>query len=400
MNTRKISIIVVIIFLLILAGLYIVYTKTTQEDTGVQITNKSDSDRPIFGNGFFSNQQFGEEETGRIDEDGKEFIPQIRLISQIPVSGAMIFDKDDNTIVRYVERPTGHMFETTTASLQKNRISNTTIPGTQEVLWMENGESVILRYLNEDGVLKSFRGDISEETELVDGGFWEDNITNIAINNNGENVFYIIKNGDSVEGVLSDVDNVKTNSIFSLPIFDWTAQWVGNSLLLTTKASNNIEGSLYKVNTTNGVFSKLLSRKGLITLASPDLNYILYSISDDRETNLFIYNVSKKTSTVAPFRTLADKCVWGKDSKMVYCASPFQTPQNATYPDDWYKGKVSFSDDIWSLVIETNTDKLIFDGEEEGKNFDIINLQINTKGDTILFVDKKSLLLWSLKISQ
>ena len=166
---------------------------------------------------------------------------------------------------------------------------------------------------------------------------------------------------------------------------------------ISTKPSNNVLGFLFRLNINSGTLSKILSENGLIALPSPDFSHILLSTSVTNDTRLFVYDISKEELVFAPFRTLADKCVWSSDSKTVYCASPFEVP-DAVYPDDWYQGKVFFSDDIWSLDVKTNTEQLVFDDREYGKSFDIINLLVDETNTTILFTNKKDLTLWSFTL--
>ena len=36
-----------------------------------------------------------------------------------------------------------------------------------------------------------------------------------------------------------------------------------------------------------------------------------------------------------------------------------------SYPDSWYRGEVSFSDDIWRIDVSQGNAKIIFNSEEE-----------------------------------
>lgn len=79
-----------------------------------------------------------------------EVIPALRKISEDPVAGAFAFNESGKTVIRFVDRATGHIFETDDTTLNIKRISNTTIPTVYEAFWISKN-SVVLRHLREDG---------------------------------------------------------------------------------------------------------------------------------------------------------------------------------------------------------------------------------------------------------
>lgn len=83
------------------------------------------------------------------DSTEEQFLGRLRKISQGPTAGAMAFDRTGETIVRFVDRATGHIWESSMEFPGLTRISNTTIPKIQKAVWAGNN-SVILQYLRED----------------------------------------------------------------------------------------------------------------------------------------------------------------------------------------------------------------------------------------------------------
>ena len=86
-------------------------------------------------------------------------------------------------------------------------------------------------------------------------------------------------------------------------------------------------------------------------------------------------------------------------SDTIYCAIP-KSITRGTYPDLWYKGETSFSDEIWKINVESGiTTKLInpitvIGGEE----IDAIKLALDADENYLFFVNKKDSYLWKLEL--
>lgn len=394
MNTqRKILLLIIITFTLILVGLFFVY-QSFIADGGRGISGGVTTDRggrnPLFpGSSSSSNDNAG------INKgiQRQKSIPTLRQISSAPASGGVVFTTQENTIIRYVDRATGHIFETTKNSFDQNRISNTTIPRIQEGVWSADGSMVILRYLDEDEIIKSFYGKVSQGAGVIEGTFMNDGITDIAVHQDGD-LFYIQKTGNSSQGISSNFDSTNKRTVFSSKIFDWIPVWIGGSVGVLTKASRDVDGFLYTLR--SGARTKILSGSGLLVKLNKDGTKILFSTSDVGGTQLFMRDIDTKKVTEIPFVTLAEKCVWGSLS-VFFCASPHNTITD-TVPDDWYKGVLSFSDDIWSYDTRTQTAQLIYDSNETGQVFDAINLVVDGGLNMLLFTDKNNFILWGLSL--
>jgi hypothetical protein len=142
------------------------------------------------------------------------------------------------------------------------------------------------------------------------------------------------------------------------------------------------------------------SIRGLSSKMSSDAKNIIYSIGgNDMETR--VLNLSTGTSTEVIFKTLADKCVWSKIRKNeVYCAVPTEIP-DASYPEDWYKGSVSFVDQIWVLDITNGEVHLLANPLNLSKVLiDAVDLTLDTKENYLYFINKNDLSLWVLDLNQ
>lgn len=392
MNSQtKTIIIIVVIFLLVLAGLFFAYQLFVGENG---IGDYRDTTTGVNGRDSLFPDSGSSSDTRSSDSTGEDnIIPILRQISSSPSSGGIAFNDGEDVVIRYVERATGHIFETNRDSLEQNRISNTTIPRVQESVWSPNGEMVILRYLDESETLKSFYGKVLKEAGVLEGWFLSNNITDIDVHEDGD-IFYIRKTDNSAKGIVANFDGTNSKTVFSSTIYDWYPQWSGDSVTVTTKPARDISGFVYLLK--SGNLEKILSSSGLIVNINPDGSKILLSLSNSDETNLFVYDLRNKNATEVSFRTLAEKCTWSNNSTL-FCASPYNSITGVV-PDDWYKGSLSFSDDIWSYDTETETARLIFDAEANNNVFDAINLTVDSNEKTLLFTNKSDLILWALSL--
>jgi len=345
-----------------------------------------------------------------IDEGGGAEVPTQRLkLSQLTstaVAGAMLYMKDDDEtiFIRYIERPLGHIFETRSQETGRTRISNTTIPAIQEALWRAGGDELVVRYLDENDVVKSFASKIilpEEGDGKIEGVFIEDDIEEIIVSPDGNRIFYLTNFGNSIIGTIADFDGKNKKQVFDFLFTEWIAGWPqAQTITLTTKPSATAEGFSYFLNTETGELDRTLADiAGLTVLASPDTGNILYSESFTGRFKTQMYNTAKKTSFAFPVSTLPEKCVWSKkELTVLYCGVPTIIPKG-DYPDVWYQGIVSFADNIWRIETETGVVKILTSPRISAREeIDIIKPILSEDESRLFFINKKDSTLWSLKL--
>lgn len=344
-------------------------------------------------------------------------VAQFWQISENPQSGAVIFKNTQGTFVRYVDKATGNVFESNLSSSQRKRISNTTIPKVHETVWAADGNSLVLRYVDDNNnVIKTLHAKIipskatttpenTENLQELQGTFLPPNIGQFVVEpgtTGKEKGFYLIP--DTARGVVGFVANLDGSSpgrIFESGLREWLVAWpTKGTLTLTTKASTAVPGYLYFLNTTSGIFRKVIGNiKGLTTLTNPDASKILYSESTNSGFSLEIYDVATGKKQMLSQKTLPEKCVWStKNDGVVFCAVPKSIPSNK-YPDSWYQGIVSFDDAIWMVNASTSQSELLVDPKEkQGVEIDATNLILDADENYLLFTNKKDSQLWGLRL--
>lgn len=345
-------------------------------------------------------------------------IPILRHITFAPIGGAMLINlPKSTTTVRFIDRGTGHIYETAVDSTENTKITNSTIPKIQETVWI-NENNLIVRYLGTDNeTIQSFVGTVgpvpkkvvsSEDTGIIQprtftGSFLPTNIPQIVVSPNKASYFNLSTNTDNTVGLVTSLKTKAKTQIFVSPLKEWLAQWPQDSLIvLTMKASAFENGYAYSINPATGVQKKIIGDKmGLTTLASPTTPLkIALSENLDNGIRFSIFEPKTNKETLVLTQTLPEKCAWETNTSLI-CAVPQNIP-SASYPDAWYQGTVSFVDSLVRVNATTGTTTTIADLTKlpGGQEIDAIDPILSDKKDYLLFTNKKDLTLWGIDLKR
>ncbi len=367
------------------------------DDTNLQPT--TNNQQPITGEG-----------ANQLDEFAGPTQDLFR-ISDTPVAGSVVFIKNGKPIVRYVDRATGHIYDVTlptnasSTSLDKVKVSNNTLPKIYEAYFRSDGNAVLLRSLKDDSdtvvnltlTLTAPKATSTDNLYTVSSTLIRGDISTLAVGPSNT-FYYALRDTSSV--VSSAFNGTGVKNLFSSPFTDWRLASALNSLIVYTKASTNVAGYAYAVNTSNGVLTKILGPlNGLVAVPDTSNNKVLYSYTESGETKLFVKNIkSKVLSEILP-RTLAEKCIWGiKKVNLLFCGVPIDDV-DAGEPDNWYRGVTHFSDRIW--LFDTNADiaqVLIEPKQSFGIDIDMFEPKLSPNEDYLIFVNKNDLTLWAVRL--
>src|SRR3989338_2586969 len=261
------------------------------------------------------------------------------------VSGATIYKGK----IRYIDRASGHLFEMDLDGKNKNLISNTTIPGIFEVSWSPKGDRAILKYYSNEklNVLSAvFSGSSTKTTFLPDG------VREAIFSPKGDRVAYVLASGSEGQVITATPENKTPTVRLKMPITSWKISWPEEAnIYLLTAPSAYLDGFFYKLTLSSGAFAKVFGPSLGLTAA----------------TN-------------------------GKD--IFFSALPLAYSP-AVYPDDWYKGKISFNDEIVKLNLKDSAIESI----EILPSVDATNLFLSEDETLLFFTNKKDGSLWRLKIN-
>ena len=72
---------------------------------------------------------------------------------------------------------------------------------------------------------------------------------------------------------------------------------------------------------------------------------------------------------------------------------------SADYPNDWYQGDVSFSDNLWKIDLKNHSaNQMVVPEQVAGRAVDITNLGIGNDGKMLYFINKNDNTLWLYEI--
>lgn len=441
LKTILISIFILILFFIV----FIFFALRKQNPAEGSIEQKIQNIFP-FGNtlntdsGFPNGENIGENggadgATGTsTSTDMVKEIPVLRKISENPTAGSTIISREVEELigekktkikkyfVRFVDRSTGHVFETPIDSFDVTKISNTTLPKMYEATFDSTGNSFIARFLDEENTetiktysvfLKDTKQTASTSTTTKDlglsftqkeatGTYLETDIREYSLFPSKNKLSYLVFKNDGGSVITSTLLGQNKKEVLFSKLREWLLETESETkILLTTKPSGRVPGFAYSLNTLNGSLTKVFG--GIVGLTVKPLvgtdSYLLGT--GGNTTRTFVEKNPKRTISVPLFSTLPEKCVQGKkDIFTVYCAVPRNFPLGI-YPDSWYSGEVSFNDSIWQADIKTNKTSFVnspFASVKE--NLDAINLQVSPDDNYLTFINKKDLSLWGLLLKK
>jgi hypothetical protein len=374
-----------------------------------------------------------------------EVLPRLRQISNIPTAGVHIesiskielFDVNKNrkeslkldseevfSEIRYISMKNNHIFQTYDFTKTENRISNITIPRISSTYFF-NKNNFIIRYKNQFGDKKNYSVTLSNKSEeekeeekkgekesfdiyekKFQGIFFPDNIEDIYINSAQQKVFYTTymdTNGNidnKIHGIISTKKAEDKKEIFTSLLKEWNISFNNvNNILISNKVSSTTQSIPFLLNTKTTQLSQVVSgRTALQGIPNYDFSKIVFSYRNAfNKLEMSVYDVKTKEERVIEVSTFVEKCVWSKNNIDIYCGVPIDFISDKQ-PDDWYKGKKYFKDDI----LKINTDNLevdvILDSILEEKTFDIIDLKIDDREKYLYWKNKITDFVWSYRM--
>lgn len=341
-------------------------------------------------------------------------IPALRLLSAAPIGGYGASTTAGVTVIRWIDRGRGNIYETRSNSLDTTTLSNTIVPMTYWSAWNKNLTAFISSLLQDGSdetstVYAELRTQTSTTTAdgtsvtpfELKGKNLPSTIASFAVSPKKDKVFLFSVEGGRGIGYTAPFNGGAAAQIFDTPLTQVNVDWPeDNTIAITTKGTASQSGFLYFVDPKTGVWKKILGPvPGLSAKVSRDAKYAIISAAGNNGPLTSIYDIAKKTGTDAVIRTLADKCAWGNFYKdIVYCGVP-SAPVPGTYPDDWYKGTLSTADKIWQVKAPTGEVHLIAPiADEAGRPVDTFNLGLDDKDAYLFFMNKNDLSFWSLDL--
>lgn len=321
-------------------------------------------------------------------------------LSLLPINLSDIKNKTYQTV--FIDREFGNLYS---LDEQNNltRRSNSTISGIGELLfgYDKNGWRFLIRQVkngNTTNQLGQFNLATSTYLNEISLSNWPLSFEpqSIVLSPDSQNLAFLTKPiGGKTVLYTSDWSFKKLKKVWESDLSEWLISWPKDNLItITSKPAYDYLGVSYLLDLKTGQIKKIIDNiNGLTVLMSPDGKKLIYNKSLMSDLNLYILNLGTKENSLLQINTLTEKCLWADNNKL-YCAVPRSLPI-AKYPDDWYQGKLSFSDDIWLIDLEKKTNSIV--NQLKG-NYDLNHLTINTNTNWLYAIDKDNQWLQSFPI--
>lgn len=343
-------------------------------------------------------------------------VGEIKKVSDVAVGGMTFISKNGQSILRYIEKGTGHIKETTFGERIPTDVTNTTITAIFDSFWGAGGDSLVFRRLDgENNTVQTIYGSIgkvSAQTSESEAEIKQLNTTllpqgtmNVAVSPDKNKIVYLVRSGENSQALISDFGiNGPTNKktkIWESPIKEWAISWPSlNKISLATKPAYNVGGYLYSLSTSGNNFEKILGDiPGLTSLSNKMGSIILYSETTGTGFMSYYFDAKDEISSVFPVTTLPEKCVFSRLSeKVLYCGVPNYIT-GSKYPDTWYQGLTSFTDTIYRVDLDVNYKGEIINQTKLGDNIiDVTNPILSDDENYLAFINKIDNTLWMAKV--
>ena len=313
---------------------------------------------------------------------------KLKQLTTRSVAGAVF----TSTGIRYVEQGTGHIYDIDLQNGKEKLISGTTITQAIEALFSKDASYVAITSYIPTGK-KTIVGTIQQgqnDSGSIEGVALPLDATEVEFGSATGTINYILKNTLGSSGYSYNIEKGVSTQLFAIPLRDVHVLW-GTPIYVYTTPSALQEGNLYRVSKNNLVYVTD-GETGLIAFRYDD-GVLLTTPASENEQYFALTNDGRRISQ--SFTSLPEKCVQNPaKARSIYCSIPF-TIDNERFPDDWYKGAISYSDLLWSIDIETGEATGLSEFlTESGREIDVSKIGTNETGSYIWFINKNDNTLW------
>lgn len=325
-------------------------------------------------------------DTSTIDVEGETDTGEIQKLRQLttrPVAGATFRDSG----IMYVEQGTGHIYMINLDDGKETLINGTTIAQSAEAVFSADGTYVAITSYSALGNTV-----IVERTSMDNGE--KEGITlpigasQVAFAKASNTVLYLLKEAGGATGYSYNILKETSVALFSIPLRDIRVLWGTPTYVYTTPTATAV-GFIYKIEG-NSLAYVTGGGYGLMSLPYSEGIVITKSEGDGARS----FNISQKSTSVNfPITIIPEKCISQRNT--IYCAVPNRNIKVQTFPDNWYKGVISYTDILWSVNATTGASTVLSNFlTESGREVDVSKIGIDDAGKRIYFVNKNDNTLW------
>lgn len=315
-------------------------------------------------------------------------------VTAAPAGGGGFAGKEQKTV--FIDRAKGTIYSIRDTKAPE-RISNVTIPGISDFSLDTLGTTALLKTATtpvEGHVTITSIAPQSGEKKNVPITLPDDVIDAVI----ADKLYFFARNETGGATLYSaDTDGEERSTLWTSTLTNWTLRNVSpGTLEIATKASNDIPGISFLFGVSKKEIVPLFTdMPGLMTLISPKQTYVLYTTASQSTIQTKIKSLVTGEEMPLQRAVLPEKCAWAHDESFILCGvSAFQNTD--IVPDTWYQGATTLTDTLQRIDPATGAMDTVT--QEESAPIDVERPEIDSENKTLLFVDKKTGLLWTLSI--
>ncbi len=315
------------------------------------------------------------------------------------------------TLARYIDADDGHVYDLPldVPGAIPQVVSDTTIPGGVDAIWVDDGNAVVMQYLDTSDAVKTLYMNFqvttssSSSLEATKILFLPNNIIGIAASPDGKDVVYLLQTASGSDGYTAKADGTGAKKLFSLPLSQMIISWPSKGTLLAyTKSAAGVPGIVFAIDVKSGNVTPLVYADGITATADPTFANVIYQVvlSDGSAPITYIHNVSTGLNQAADFNPAPERCIWSEIvTSFMYCAiSTVDTQSN--FLDLWHQGETGGGDAIFSFDVSKNTDNLVAALSNSMGSSDISEMALSPDEHYLDFVTKGDRTLWGVRLTQ
>jgi hypothetical protein len=403
---RLVIIAIVVLALGGLAGWYY-FLRGSESQTSAQDTARGyGSTAPSFEGSAGSTNQNVISTLGEPVNEGSP-TPTARLweVSQVPVAGFGWVGSSTQPMLYLVERSSGNVLEANTNGETVMRLTDTLRPKIYQALVSLDG-SVLERSIDDSGTIITFTGIAASSTDSTStpdslvGSTLPQGITAIGADRSTDTLYFALPGASGISVVSTNWSGAKQKTLFTSSIEGWRVLAPGGgTVVLLQDPLDGVTGYAYAVQKT-GALSLLAEAPGLTVLPRSS-GALLFGSSLDGTLYLYAQSTANGTPSLLSIQTIADKCAWAPGAALIaYCAVPQSVPSQQ-FLDDWYKGIVHTSDQLYEVDASAASTTLFYDPQNDtSAALDVEDMSVDPSGQYIAFINAADQSLWVLRIAQ